>query len=201
MSVSGRNQKAKKQFTILISLLMILAGGWKMQVKLIGKQSSLKNGSTSLMTKADDSQSQSTNINSQAPSRQGEIKVADPAQSGLAKYPDLPLTSVPETPISSKFLVEHRTFLSGKVVRVCGVVVRTGLKEETNPSSGVTPNPGANPQSRIFLADTSKEGRDKNYDLMVLLREGDDRYGVSETAEIKGVVESSKVAVYLRKIY
>ncbi len=171
------------------------------QAKLTGKQSPLSKGLTSLMTKADDSQLQSTNTNSRAPSRQGDIKAADSIQSGLSKYPDRPLTSVPQTPVSSKFIVEHRTVLNRKLVKVCGVVGHTLSKEETNPSSGVTPRSGANPQPRIFLTDTLKKERDKNYDLMVLLREGDDNYTVGETVEIKGIVESSKVAVYLRKIY
>ncbi|HEX8119061.1 MAG TPA: hypothetical protein VF521_17415, partial [Pyrinomonadaceae bacterium] len=61
------------------------------------------------------------------------------------------------------------------------------------------PEGGARP--RLFLAETSEPARDRNYDLMVLLSEEDAGGSAGDELEVRGTVESSKVAVYLRKSY
>ncbi|MGB9179722.1 MAG: hypothetical protein WCB68_10805 [Pyrinomonadaceae bacterium] len=146
---------------------------------------------------ADKAQSQSAKTDSQ--SRVGKAKRGGPARSGLSLCPDYSLKREPQMPISVKFLIEHRTALNGRVVQVRGIVVATSEQTPANPSSGAIPMANANPQPRLFLADTSQKDRDKDYDLVVLLREGEDHYQAGETVEIKGVVEASKTAVYLRK--
>ena len=126
----------------------------------------------------------------QSPARTGSAgEPADPSQSGLSDYPDRPLDETPRTPVTPRFIVEHRTVLKGKEVTVCGLIVFVA----SVPSGSARP--------RFFMAETSEPGRDKNYDLMVMLAEEDDGYAVGDEVEVKGTVESSKVAVYLRKSY
>lgn len=111
-----------------------------------------------------------------------------PAQAGLSGYPDQSLDETPRAPVTPRFVVEHRTALGGKDVTVRGrVVLVAGLAGSALP--------------RIFVAETREPGRDKNYDLMVLLSEDDDSYAAGDEVELRGTVESSKAAVYLRKSY
>ncbi len=126
--------------------------------------------------------------------------VVNASDLGLSKYPDLPLDSVPSEPINVKFLAEHRTALDGKTITVKGVVVRAILGEEACPVCKTEPCPGAPcMRPRIFLADSSDENRDKNYDLIILV--GDkDAYKVGQTVEINGIVEASKIEVMMIKV-
>lgn len=127
----------------------------------------------------------------QAPSPKASAAApTEPSQVGLADYPDRPLEDAPRKPVTPAFVVEHRTALAGREVTVRGRVVTVAAV----PSGSALP--------RIFLAETAEPGRDKNYDLMVLLGEEDEgRHAVGDEVEIKGTVESSKVAVLLRKSY
>lgn len=111
------------------------------------------------------------------------------ARAGLSAYPDRPLGETPRAPVTPRFVVEHRTALGGKDVTVRGRVV------------AVSSTPAGSALPRIFVAETRGPGRDKNYDLMILLSEEDDAYAVGDEVKVKGTVESSKVAVYLRKSY
>lgn len=136
----------------------------------------------------------------QSPARTASAGGAtDAAKSGLSAYPDLPLKKMPRNPVTPGFVVEHRTALKGKEINVSGRVVAA----PRTPTQGTgTPSPLGDARPRIFLADTSEESRDRNYDLMILLGEDDGgSYAVGDKVEVKGTVESSKVAVYLRKIY
>ena len=127
---------------------------------------------------------------SQAPSGKASAPgPTAPSQSGLADYPDRPLEETPRAPVTPAFVVEHRTALAGREVTVRGRVVR------------VAPVPSGSASPRIFLAETSDAERDKNYDLMVLLAEDDEGYAVGDEVEVKGTVESGKVAVLMRKSY
>jgi len=202
MKFSGCHRKAIKRITMTALFLVALISGWLvMQSESTEKRLSfLSKASTFPMAEADDPQFRQASKQREVLSQRGEMKHSHPTDSGLAKYPDEPLKTIPPTPMSPEFLVEHRTALRGKAVTVRGVVVRTGFAEKTGAASGATPSPGAHPQPRLFLANDAKEERDKNYDLMVLLGEEDEDYATGETAEIKGIVESSKVAIYLRKI-
>ena len=116
---------------------------------------------------------------------------------GLAKYADEPLASIPAAPMSVKFLVEHRTALNGKTVTVQGFVVATILGKAACPGGGI----GACSQPRVFLADTTSEARDKNYDTVVLVSETEETYATGQSATIKCIVASSKASVYLTKSY
>lgn len=124
------------------------------------------------------------------------VEPGDPT-AGLTSYPDLPLTSVPDEAVTVKFLIEHRSALDGKTVKVRGVVVGTLLGEAACPSRGMCANP------RIYLSDMSAENRDKAYDLTVLVNEGEQKgaYPVGIFREIQGIVAGSKSGVVIRKVY
>lgn len=114
---------------------------------------------------------------------------SEPSRSGLSDYPDRPLDETPRAPVAPRFVVEHRTALKGREVTVRGLVVAS------------MPAPHAGVRPRFFMAETSEPGRDNNYDLMVMLAEDDEGHAVGEEVEVRGTVESSKVAVYLSKSY
>ena len=134
-------------------------------------------------------------------SPEGTIEPEDPEKSGLYGYSDYPLDSVPPTPISLKYLVEHRSALNEKVVTVSGIVVGTLLGEKACPQDIGGLGVGMCAQPRIFLADTNEEDRDKNYDVMLLVSEEEKVYKVGEKAGVKGIVYSSKTSLHLQKIY
>jgi hypothetical protein len=124
------------------------------------------------------------------------------ARTDLSRVEDHPLDSVPSTPVTPRFVLEHRSALDGKTVKVKGTVIRTGGRVAAGnpPPGGTTPMPGGNPQPRVFLAESPAK-TDDPYELMVLLREGDDGPAVGETLEVEGVVESGPGAVILRRLY
>ena len=137
------------------------------------------------------------------PSDPNTIQPYNPDQDrgGLYNYPNYPLTTIPTTPISVKYLVEHRSALDQKIVTVRGIVV------------GIPPQPPCVAagtcelyiQSSIMLADTKDANRNKDYDLTVFL--GDDgstsekEYPIGKTVEIKMLITASKTVVYGNKVY
>jgi len=125
------------------------------------------------------------------------VSIEDLGTAGLATYPDLALTSVPTEPVTAKFVVEHRSALSGKPITVKGMVTEAILGEKACP-----PDLGACAAPRIFIADSLDVSRDKNYDLMILVDESasEKDYPIGKAIEISGTVEASKVAVNLRSI-
>ena len=125
---------------------------------------------------------------------------ANASNSGLSNYNDLAVQSFPNNPISVKYLVEHRTALNGRTVKVTGIVVDTLLGEKACPvckTEQCPLRPCARP--RIFIADSSDESRDKNYDIMILLDQND-VYKIGQNVEVQGIVESSKAAVVMEKV-
>ena len=120
---------------------------------------------------------------------------------GLTKYKDKSLKTVPTKAVSPKFVIEHRTALDGKTVTVSGIVVSVASGNTQTPSddSITGAKPMANPQPRIFIADSSKNSRNKNLDLMIIVETGDE-FIVGQKATVKVRVESSPVAVVLRKV-
>ena len=131
------------------------------------------------------------------------IQPDDLKKTNLALIPDLPLTSIPSEPVSVKFLIDHRTAFNGKTVTVRGAIVSALLGEAacSSGSAGNGPAPMGCAQPRIFLADTLKEDRDKNYDIMALVSETENGYAVGQTVNVKVIVESSKSAILLQKSY
>ncbi len=123
---------------------------------------------------------------------------ANSNQSGLKKYPDRPLAAIPRQAVSLRYIVEHRSALNGKTITVRGFVARALWPATENVSSGEQSM--ANPQPRIFLADSLRKGRDKNYEVMVLVREDDNRYLVGQKVKLKVRVDSGQAAVVLRKV-
>lgn len=126
------------------------------------------------------------------------VQPEDPNKVGLALYPDLTITSLPTESVSVKFIVEHRSALNSKSIKVRGIIVGTLLGERACP-----PDRGMCAQPSIFLADTTEESRNKLYDLRVLVNEeGQEKnYPVGKTIEIQIVVNGSKVAVVAHKAY
>jgi hypothetical protein len=121
------------------------------------------------------------------------------AQADLSRLGDHPLDTVPSTPVTPRFVLEHRSALDGKRVTVKGTVIR--VVGPPNPApGGTTPLPGANPQPRVFLVD-SPVRNDDPYELMVLLREGDESFAVGQAVELEGVVETGPGAVVLHRQY
>jgi hypothetical protein len=123
------------------------------------------------------------------------------SQMDLSQYPDNPLDAMPAASISPRFLIEHRSALHGKAVRVRGTVVRVVTPDDAAPSGGVTPRPGGFPQPRIFLADSAAKDLDKNYEVMVLLREGDKGYPAGKVVDIEGAVDGNRAAVVVKRVY
>jgi hypothetical protein len=143
---------------------------------------------------------------SQQPSGGGQAaagtgRAGEPARQGLARIADNPLDAMPATGISPRFVIEHRSALNGRVVKVRGTVTRV-VQPRDSPSAGasVTPLPGQFPQPRVFLGESTGE-RDRTYDLMVLLREGDTEFKPGDVIEIEGTVEGNQDAVLLRRRY
>ena len=157
---------------------------------------------------------QTMNDNKRKPNPTGNVNSAQPgsgqtvsssmnsntnvsATSGLAKYQDKKIDSLPTKSVSLKYVVEHRTALSDQTITVSGIVVSVGQQPSGNSTTGVRSM--ANPQPRIFIADSSKDSRDKNRDVMVIVEAGDN-YTVGQKVNFKVKVSGSKVAVMLRKV-
>jgi hypothetical protein len=121
-------------------------------------------------------------------------------QMDLSRVADLPLDAVPATPVAPRFVLEHRSALHDKTITVKGTVIRAVGPITSGPPGGTTPPPGANPQPRVFLVESPAKANDP-FELMVLLREGDDGYAVGRAVEIEGVVETGPGAVVLRRQY
>lgn len=126
------------------------------------------------------------------------VEPEDPSSAGLYAYPDEPLGSVPATPTSISFLVEHRSALNGKTVRLRGVVVTTLLGEKACP-----PDRGMCAQPSLFLADTDAQDRDPNYDVRVLVgeREQEADYPPGKLVDIPVMVQADRTALILQKVY
>jgi hypothetical protein len=122
-------------------------------------------------------------------------QIVYPDQPGSAYGPDYPLETPPATPVTVKFLVEHRTALNEKRVTVHGVIVATLLGDKACP-----PDRGMCAQPRITIADIANSSRDTSYDLEILLpEEGNDSYNIDQIVDISGTVSASPSAVILSK--
>ena len=123
----------------------------------------------------------------------------DEDRGGLYNYPNYPLTKIPTTSITVKYLVEHRSALDQKIVTVRGVVV--GIPPQPPCVAAGTCELYVRPS--IILADTKDANRNKDYDLIVFIGEDaeKDEYSVGKTVEIKMQITASKVAVYGNKVF
>ena len=120
----------------------------------------------------------------------------EPNNPAPSQNPDYPLTSVPTSAISVKYLIEHRSALNGKIVKVKGVVVA-----DWTDASRCPPNAELDcPQAVIVIADNSAELY-SDMQLRVLLNDGDKSYHLVQSVEITGMVEGSKESVMLIKTY
>ncbi len=136
--------------------------------------------------------------NAQSNTGTSTIRPEDPNKTGLAPYPDLPLTSLPQRSFSIKFVNEHRSALNGRTILTRGIIVGTLLGEKACP-----PDRGMCAQPSIFLADTAGENRNKLYDLRVLVGEEEQEksYPIGKTIDLQVVIDGSKIAVIARKTY
>jgi hypothetical protein len=133
-----------------------------------------------------------------APGERGEVTAPDHSSSvGLSYYPDKLVRSIPADPITVTYLIEHRSALNGKAVRVRGVVVRTLLGEVACPSGGAGVPPGACAQPSIYLADEGKDPRDANANIRVLVNASDTNYYMDQVVVIRGTVSGNQSAVLL----
>lgn len=137
-------------------------------------------------------------VEESAKSSTGTFQPEDPNKTGLAPYPDLPLTSFPQQPLSIKSVVEHRSALNGRTISIRGVIISTLLGEKACP-----PDRGMCAQPSIFLADTTDKNRNTLYGLRVLVGEEEQEksYPIGKTIDLRVVVDGSKVAVVARKTY
>jgi hypothetical protein len=119
----------------------------------------------------------------------------------LTQYPDQPLTAMPIAPVSPRFVVEHRSALNGKAVTVRGFIVRVITPDGDSARPGKAPASGGNPQPRLFVAESADAGRDRAFDLPVLLREGDTAYRVGDSVEVTGTVDGNVGAIVVNKHY
>jgi hypothetical protein len=126
----------------------------------------------------------------------GTVQPEDQNKIGFAPYPDYPLGSIPSTPISIKYLVEHRSALDGKTITVRGIVVGIISKEVACP-----PDRGACGAPMIFLADSAKTDRNKYLDLEIIVSEEERGYILNKNVEVKVIVSGSKTGVSLAKVY
>ncbi len=114
--------------------------------------------------------------------------------SGLVSYPDLPLPKIPNSVVSTRYLVQHRSALNGKKIKVSGFVAEAVLGEKACPTQA-----GGCAQPRIFIAENLSHEYDLNYRIMVLVQEEKENYSVGQWVEIEGIVHASKAAVYVEK--
>ncbi len=125
-------------------------------------------------------------VNTNIPTKTGSTQPHNTNEGGLTDYPDLPLETISEI-LSVKDVIEHRSALDGKTITVKGLVTSTALENGVGDA-----------QPRIFIADTTNSERDKNYDLMIIIKDSGNYY-VNQEVELNGIVHSNKIAVYLEK--
>ncbi len=124
----------------------------------------------------------------------------DYQQADVSGLPDYSLDDVPTTPVSPQFVLEHRSALSGSIIRLRGTVVRL-LKPGTASSGGFNPQPGAYFVPRVFLDAGPAGSGEPNNELMVLLREDDTDYQAGQIIEIDAIVHASHVAIAVNRVY
>jgi len=132
-----------------------------------------------------------------SPSSEPTITQPDPNNAGMTKVPDISVSAVPTSAISVKYLIEHRSALNGKTVRVQGYVVNSWA----DPSKCSPYMEMLCPRPVIFLADGNQPSSNPYYDLYVRLSEEDTSYFVGQEVEIKGTVSASADSVQLIKSY
>jgi hypothetical protein len=59
------------------------------------------------------------------------VQPLNPDERGLYRCPDYPLSAIPTTPISVKYLVEHRSALNEKTVSLTGSIIIMMPKEKS----------------------------------------------------------------------
>lgn len=169
----------KKIVLILVAVAIILAGGFVYAKRNGGLQ----------------------NIIGKTPSQTTGgviIKPEDPNKTGIPTYPDKPISPAPTSAISVQYLIEHRSALNNKIVKVKGVVV-ADWTDDSRCRPDITEM--LCPQPIIFIADSSSANRDLYSDLRVVLNETDKSYKLGQTVEIKGTVNADTYNVILIKSY
>lgn len=128
----------------------------------------------------------------------GAIQPLVPKNSGLLIIPDISKKPVLTDTMSVKYLIEHRSALNEKTVKVRGVVV-ANLTDNSRCRPDITEM--LCPQPIIYIADSASADRPADYDLRVVLGEEDKSYQLGQSVEIKGIVEGNTESVLLIKAY
>lgn len=101
------------------------------------------------------------------------IKPVMPGESEFAKIPDLPVTTMPASPLPVSYVIEHRSALNGRTVNLTGFVVANWLQSEQEKCAGERcPQMDMYMQPSIVLADSASASRNALYDLRILIPEG-----------------------------
>lgn len=130
----------------------------------------------------------------------GTIVPEDPAKVGLTQVPDLPIDKGLTEPLTVSFVVEHRSALNEKTIRVKGQVKGALLGKDACP--GITKEGvgvGMCGQPTVTLSDP--ENQDYRYVLPVTVGEdeGYDLYPIGGMVEITGTVNGNNLAVLMFK--
>ncbi len=108
--------------------------------------------------------------------------------------PNLPLSSVPTTTVNVRFIVEHRSALSGHLVRVRGVVSAALLGEAACP-----PDRGICMQPSLILEDADCGDKQLSCSIRMLMPQNAkaEDYPHGKPVEIRGLVNGSETSVLM----
>ena len=121
-------------------------------------------------------------------------------QQDVTGFPDYSLDDVPAAPVSPQFVLEHRSALDGRTIRIRGTVLR--LLTPVTPTPGVfNPQPGGYFVPRVFLDAGPAGAGEPNNELMVLLRDDDTAYSAGQIIEVDAIVHASSVAIAVFRVY
>lgn len=125
----------------------------------------------------------------------GTVGSPQPGISHLAQIPDLTVSGKLISPMTVKYVVEHRSALNGKTITVTGYVVTNYLKQPTCDQGQPCPAMFMLPQ--IVLADSPGDTRNKDYDLSYAFlndqgKVEDSYYPVGQITTVIGIVEGSR---------
>ena len=179
-----------------VSALTVFA--WLIMIGCISAQNAQTMKDNTSKPGKDGNANSAQTIGSQTSSTSANLDSVTSTTGGLAKYQDKKTDSLPTKFVSLKYVVQHRTALNDKTIQVSGIIVAVGQPSSGNSSGGTRSMKNAQP--RIFIADSSKDSRDKNLDLMIIVGEADNNYSVGQKVTFKVKVSGSKTAVVLRKI-
>lgn len=111
--------------------------------------------------------------------------------------PDLPLSAVPTKAVGVRFVVEHRSALNGRTVRVRGIVAAALLGDAACP-----PDRGMCLQPSIILSESEPDKNRPACSVRILVpRDAKQQdYPVGKASEIRATVDGHATGVVLTKV-